>query len=390
LLGALGRLVRPHGNARRLLPHELEGVEVGRAFECLPGLAAALVVAHLLRRMRTGFEPVAACFDGRALALEWAGGLHQASAQRLLLCPLNPHSYDVGLAAAAVRGVCPRDAAVYGDLLPSLLRAVPFARWGEVSDSWLSHRFGSRTSALDRSVAAVGLVCSESAKSWLAARAAGKDLGAEALIGANVAARGFPLSWEQPQALQAGARFFAAGRVMAARLGLAGAGADEGIDAEISTGAGAGAGVGAGVFALLAAVLGGEADVGSVLWSFAQSALELLALFASLVGRLCPSLGVDRVVRDEAQERCAIALPVAQPQRTCLVAGEPQVPHHVLRHGRINARHDGGLRIVQRVVEIEEPYPLRPARRSGPGERPAKRPHGLSDCGSWCPRRDRS
>ncbi len=59
------------------------------------------------------------------------------------------------------------------------------------------------------------------------------------------------------------------------------------------------------------------------------------------------------VVAHQAEQRGAIASPVLPAQRIGLVAREPELALHELGHRRVDARHRGRTRVVQRVVEVE-------------------------------------
>ena len=64
---------------------------------------------------------------------------------------------------------------------------------------------------------------------------------------------------------------------------------------------------------------------------------------------------IDRVVADHAKQGGAIASPVGSAQSACLRLIQAGGLHHIVGHRPVDARHDVGDRIVQGVVEVEQP-----------------------------------
>ena len=64
---------------------------------------------------------------------------------------------------------------------------------------------------------------------------------------------------------------------------------------------------------------------------------------------------IDRVVADHAKQGRAIASPVGAAQETRLRLIQAGGLHHIVGHRPIDARHDVGQRVMQGVVEVEQP-----------------------------------
>lgn len=82
---------------------------------------------------------------------------------------------------------------------------------------------------------------------------------------------------------------------------------------------------------------------------------HMAAKFAHRVGVAQESVRIDAMVGDHAEQGCAVAPPVGNPQRAGLLFVKRKVLRHPLRHGTVDRRHDVGACIVQGVVEIEQP-----------------------------------
>ena len=104
---------------------------------------------------------------------------------------------------------------------------------------------------------------------------------------------------------------------------------------------------------------------------------------------------IDRVVADHAKQGRAIATPVGAAQETRLRLIQAGGLHHIVGHRPIDARHDVGQRVMQGVVEVEQPD--RSTSRQiawqcpadHPGHRPGRRIRTVLQAGASGPAKSR-